>query len=132
MIEQTNKRRILHVDDEKDVLHVVKLILEKEGLDVVSTTVGKRALRLALLNDYDLVILDVMMPGMCGWNVFTKLSKHKPLQKIMYMTALQADNELLHKLKHDGVVDYILKPFDRIDLITRVKQIIDKQEAPLC
>lgn len=132
MLEQTKKIKILHVDDEKDILRVVKLILQKEGLDIVSTTKGKKALKLALLHDYDLIIIDVMMPYMCGWEVYSQLSIKKPHQKIMFLSCLQADNELLLRLKKVGIADYIPKPFDQLDFILRVKNILNNQVSHIC
>ena len=66
--EITKKKRILHVDDEKDTLEVVRTILEKEGFEVVSISNAGQALKEVDLNNFNLLILDIMMPDMMHLN----------------------------------------------------------------
>ncbi len=118
------KKRILHVDDEPDTLKVVKTILEKEGLSVDSVESGKSALKRVDLNSYDLIILDIMMPDMSGWDLFTRLTKIKPEYKVIFLTILEISETKLKELKDHGIKDYIRKPFDRDDLVTRIKKVL--------
>lgn len=119
-----NKKRILHVDDEQDTLEVVKTILEKEGFGVDSVKSGKRALTRVDLNSYSLILLDIMMPDMSGWDLFTRISKIKPEYNVIFLTILEIAPEKLKELKKHGIKDYITKPFDRDDLVKRVKKAI--------
>lgn len=118
------KRRILHVDDEPDTLEVVRVILEKEGFDVHSVESGKGALKEVKLDNYDLLILDVMMPDMSGWDLFTRIAEIKLKYKVIFLTVLDVSESRLKQLKEHGVRDYITKPFDRDELVKRVKKVI--------
>ncbi len=117
------KKRILHVDDEIDTLKVVKTILEKEGFEVVSSTSGEDALKQVDINDFELLILDIMMPDMSGWELFTRVSKLKEAYKVIFLSVLEVSEERLEGLKAYGIKDYILKPFDRDDLVERVRRV---------
>jgi DNA-binding response OmpR family regulator len=118
------KKRILHVDDEPDTLEVVKTILEKEGFEVESVESGKGALKQVKLDSFDLILLDIMMPDMSGWDLFTRIGKIKPEYKIVFLTVLEISESRLKQLKEHGVKDYITKPFDRDELVARVKKVI--------
>lgn len=119
------KERILHVDDEADTLKVVKTILEKEGYEVVSVQDGKGAINQIKIDSFDLLLLDIMMPDMSGWDLFTRISKIKPEHKVVFLTVLEVSTERLKQLKDHGIKDYITKPFDRDDLVKRVKKAIE-------
>jgi len=119
------KKRILHVDDEPDTLKVVKTILEKEGFEIDSIDSGIRALKKVNLNHYSLIMLDIMMPDISGWSLFTRIAKIKPEYKVIFLTVLEISESRLKKLKEHGIKDYITKPFDRDDLVTRVKKAIE-------
>ena len=121
------KKRILHVDDEADTLAVVKTILEKEGYEVVSAGNGAKALKDVKLNNFDLLILDIMMPDMSGWDLFTRISKIKSTYKVIFLTVLEISEARLQELKGRGVRDYITKPFSRDELVKRVKKVIESQ-----
>ena len=121
------KIRILHVDDEKDTLEVVKIILEKEGYEVVSVESGKQALSEINMDGYSLLILDIMMPDMSGWDLFTQIGEIKPDYKVIFLSVLDISNKILQELKTSGVKDYIKKPFDRADFVNRVKKVLDNK-----
>ena len=118
------KKRILHVDDEVDTLKVVKTILEKEGFEVESVESGKGALEQIKLDSYDLIMLDVMMPDMSGWDLFTRITKVKPEHKVIFLTVLEISEDRLKQLREHGIKDYIMKPFDRNELVARVKKAL--------
>ncbi len=120
----TNKLRILHVDDEPDILKVVKTILDKEGYDVVSAESGKDALKEIVKNHFSLILLDVMMPDMSGWDLFTRIADIKKGYKVIFLTVLEASTKKIKEMKKSGIKDYITKPFDRADLVARVKKAI--------
>ena len=118
------KQRILHVDDEEDTLAVVGTILRKEGYDVVSVNRGSTAMEQIVIDGYSLLIFDIMMPDMSGWELFTKIGKIKPDYKVVFLSILEIDPDKLKELLEAGVKDYIRKPFDRDDLVARVKKAI--------
>jgi len=124
MTKGATKIKILHVDDEADTLGVVKTILEKEGYEVVSVLNGSRALKAVNLNGFSLILLDIMMPDMSGWDLFTRIAKIKPTYKVVFLSILEISEEKMKELKKAGVKDYIKKPFDRDDLIKRVKKAL--------
>jgi len=118
------KKRILHVDDEPDTLKVVKTILEKEGFKIDSVESGSSALKKVDFNNYSLIILDIMMPDMSGWDLFTRITKIKPEYKVIFLTVLEISEPRLKRLKEHGIKDYITKPFDRDELVTRIKRAL--------
>jgi len=115
------KIKILHMDNEEDVLSSVKTILEKEGFEVESVTRGQTAIDKIIANGFKLVLLDIMMPDLSGWDVFTRLMKTSPHVKVIFLSVLEISPERKKQLIEHGVSDYILKPFDRADLVKRVK-----------
>ena len=125
MKDEIFKKRILHVDDEADTLSVVKIILEKKGYKVVSVVNGSEALKSVDMDGFSLIILDIMMPDMSGWDLFTKIAKINPNYKIIFLSVLEMSPEKLVQLKKSGVRDYIKKPFDKNDLVMRVKKAIE-------
>jgi two-component system OmpR family response regulator len=121
----TEKQKILHVDDEEDTLAVVKIILEKEGYAVESVNRGEEALKYINLDGYSLLILDIMMPDMSGWELFSRIGKIKPDHKVVFLSILDLSAEKIKELKDTGVKDYIKKPFDRNDLVAKVHAAIN-------
>jgi len=120
-----NKRmRILHVDDEQDTLTVVRTILENAGFEVVSVNRARKAIKEITIDGYDLLIFDIMMPDMSGWDLFTKIGKIKPDYKVMFLSILDISPERLNELRQAGVTDYVKKPFDLDDLVSRVNKAI--------
>ena len=119
-----DKKRILHVDDEPDILETVKTILENEGFEVVSVDSGKEALKQIKSNNFDLFILDVMMPDMSGWDLFTRIKKLKSDYKVIILSIIEVSQSRLKELQAHGISDYITKPFHRDDFVKRIKKII--------
>ncbi len=119
-----DKKRILHVDDETDILETVNTILENEGFEVVSVDSGKEALKQIKSNNFDLFILDVMMPDMSGWDLFTRIKKLKSDYKVIILSIIEVSQSRLKELQAHGISDYITKPFHRDDFVKRIKKII--------
>ena len=121
-----NKKRILHVDDEPDTLTVVKKILEDEGFEVVSVDSGRETLKRVNINGFDLLILDIMMPDMDGWDVCEKIKADKNTEKIPIVFLTAKDDPVSKSMGSLASMDYVTKPFDNKDLIQRVKRVISK------
>jgi two-component system, OmpR family, alkaline phosphatase synthesis response regulator PhoP len=119
------KKKILVVDDEKDIVDIIKYNLERENeFDVLTATNGKEALEKAELNP-DLIILDIMMPYLNGFEVCKKL-KNNPLTSsipIIFLTAKENEIDEIIGLEI-GADDYILKPISPRKVIARVKSVI--------
>jgi DNA-binding response OmpR family regulator len=115
-------KRILYVEDNEDTADAVKIILENQGYQLEIASCGKDALTKAK-EHFDLILLDIMLPDMSGWDIFEKLKK-KDHVKFAFLSAIPISNERMQELKKAGVADYITKPFEKEDLIKRVKKII--------
>jgi DNA-binding NarL/FixJ family response regulator len=115
-------KRILVVDDEPDMRRLVAEALEATGYDVQTAAGGEEAIRAAALYIPDLVLLDIMMPGMDGFTVYERL-RAKPVDlrsPIIFLTARREINDKLLGFKN-GAADYITKPFHIKELLARVK-----------
>lgn len=122
-------KRILHVDNEQDILDSVKMLLESEGFEVELATGGKECLKLLETKKFDLILLDIMMPDISGWDVFTRIMKTNPDQKVVFLSALEATPERIKTLKEHGLTDYIMKPFDIEDFVKRVKDLTAEESS---
>ncbi|MBD2846800.1 response regulator transcription factor [Paenibacillus sp. IB182496] len=119
--------RILVVDDEERIRRLLKMYLEKEGYLIDEAEDGESALRLASDNDYDLILLDVMLPGIDGIEVCTRLRQSKATPVIM----LTAKGEEMNRVQgfEVGADDYVVKPFSPREVIYRVKAILRRASA---
>jgi two-component system, OmpR family, response regulator VicR len=121
--------KIMVVDDEPDVVDLVKLVLESDGFDVVTAYSGKEALDKIVQEMPDLVLLDIMMPQMDGWEVYSRIKAH-PMTKDIPVAMLTAKSQSIDKMIGLHVVkvdDYITKPFGRSELLERVKRILKEK-----
>lgn len=116
--------KILVVDDDPHIRELVKVFLLQEGLEVLEATNGVHALRLLETTTADLVILDIMMPHMDGWELCRELREHYELPLLM----LTAKGETAQKLKgfQLGTDDYMVKPFEPVELVARVKALLKR------
>lgn len=122
--------KILIVDDVTRNIQVVGSILRKSHFGVAYAQSGIRALELAQENNYDLILLDVMMPEMNGFEVCKRLKANEKTKDIpvIFLTA-KSDTESMVKGFELGGVDYIIKPFNGTELVARVKNHLDLKIA---
>ena len=118
--EPASAGRILLVDDEQRIVNFVRRGLEAEGLIVDVALDGKEGLQLAIEHAYDLVILDLVMPGPGGLEVLRRLVKSRPSQPVMILSALNDTTSKVSCLEH-GAEDYVAKPFSLDELLARVR-----------
>jgi two-component system response regulator VicR len=121
--------KIMVVDDEPDVVDLVKLVLESDGFSVVTAYSGKEALDRIDQEMPDLVLLDIMMPQMDGWEVYSRI-RANPGTKDIPVAMLTAKSQSIDKMIGLHVVkvdDYITKPFGRSELLERVKRILKEK-----
>lgn len=125
MSEQVN--RILVVDDEERIRRLLKMYLEKEGYEIEEAEDGETALKKATEEDYDLVLLDVMLPGIDGIEVCNRLRQSKSTPVLM----LTAKGEEINRVQgfEVGADDYVVKPFSPREVIFRVKAILRRSSA---
>ena len=112
--------RILLIDDEQRILNFVRRGLEAEGMSVDTAARGEEGLRLALSRSYDLVILDLVMPGLGGHAVLEGILEQKPSQPVLVLSALNDTFSKVSSLER-GAEDYISKPFSLEELLARVR-----------
>ena len=118
-MEQIEKKSILLVEDEEKLARFVELELTHEGYNVEKSGNGREALELALQNHYDLILLDIMLPGLNGLEVLRRLLKEKEVPVIL-LTARDAVMDKVSGLDA-GAVDYITKPFAIEELLARIR-----------
>ncbi len=123
MVEQP---RILLVEDELSLAEGIKLNLEMEGLPCTWITRGDEALKRILAERWDLVILDVMLPGMDGFSVCERVRDAKNHTPILFLTAKNTEDDRVHGFETGGD-DYLGKPFQVRELLVRVRAILRRE-----
>jgi DNA-binding response OmpR family regulator len=123
------KKKILVVDDEDDILQFLELVLREKGYDVVTAASGQEALTRAQIEKPDLVLLDIMMPQMDGWEVLKLLRVDDETADIP-VAMLSARTEAKDRVQglQEGAVDYICKPFALQDLLDKIGTIFGQVE----
>jgi putative two-component system response regulator len=121
---------ILIVDDVTDNIEVVMNRLKEEGYDFSFATDGEQALSLVQSNPFDLILLDIMMPGLSGFEVCQKLKNDPQTQEIpvIFLTA-KVDIDAISRGFELGAVDYVTKPFNGEELIARVRTHLELSQA---
>ena len=121
------KTKIMVVDDDPNIRELVRLYLEKEGFEVTCAERGDEAVKMFRATPPNLMLLDVMLPGMDGWQVCREVRKISNIPIIM----LTAKDETFDKVLglELGADDYIVKPFDMKELVARIKAVIRRFQA---
>jgi two-component system, OmpR family, response regulator RegX3 len=117
---------ILVVDDDPGVLDVVSFMLRREGFDVDEERDGAAALEAARTKNYDIVILDIMLPGVSGTDICRELRSESDVP-ILMLTARDAEIDRVLGLEL-GADDYVTKPFSTAELLSRVRAILRRRE----
>ncbi|RLG39276.1 MAG: two-component system response regulator [Candidatus Alkanophagales archaeon] len=117
---------VMTVDDEDEVVQLIRLILEAEGYDVITASSGKECLEKLERHKPDLILLDIMMPGMDGWETLRQIRKDERLKDVpvAMLTAVPLTTETLRREEIEGLVDYIVKPFTRESLLKKVEELL--------
>lgn len=116
--------KILVVDDDAHIRELVRLYLEDEGFEMIEKTNGAEALEYAENHQIDLVILDIMMPIMDGWDLCKNLREFGDMPLLM-ITAKGESTDRIKGFKL-GTDDYLVKPFDPVELVLRVKALLKR------
>ena len=117
-----DNKKILIVDDDINICELLRLYLEKDGFATIVANDGEQALHLAQVNNPDLILLDIMMPVLDGWQVCREIRKNSNVPIIM----LTAKGETFDKVLglELGADDYVTKPFDSKEVVARIKAVL--------
>lgn len=116
------QHKILIVDDDENICELLRLYLEKDGFETLVANDGEQAVKYANNNSPDLILLDIMLPGLDGWQVCREIRKTSDTPIIM----LTAKSETFDKILglELGADDYVSKPFDTKEVIARIKAVL--------
>jgi DNA-binding response OmpR family regulator len=123
-----DRQRILVVEDEFDTIFLLKQILRIAGFNVMSASSGQEALKKIVDNKPDLVLLDLMMPEMDGWETLSHLRQMTDVPVII-VSAVNTKPEIVRGLS-TGVDDYVTKPFYNAEIVARVKAVLRRSGKP--
>jgi two-component system, OmpR family, response regulator VicR len=123
----SDKPRILYVEDDEVLSFVTKDNLEMNNFEVVHSAEGEEALRLFKSDDFDLCIVDVMLPKMDGYTLAIEIRKRNQSIPILFLTAKSLKEDKIHGLQIGGD-DYITKPFSIEELILKIKVFLRRKE----
>ncbi len=120
-MEMQNRERILIIDDEPDTQKILRLTMEKAGYGVMTASDGEGGIRKAEEERPDLIILDVLMPGMTGWETCQKLRQNPLTVSIpIIICTSRSREEDIERGFSAGATDYILKPFELQRVVSKV------------
>lgn len=125
---ERNGKKIVHIEDEPDMIDLVKLILERKGYQVIGAAGGQEGLDAVKETIPDLVLLDLMMPDIEGWDVYQQMrayeeTKHIP---VIVVTAKAQNIDKVLGLHIAKVDDYISKPFSPQELVDAIERVLDQ------
>ena len=125
-------KRLAYIEDEPEMIDLVRLILGRRGFTILGANGGREGLELVRKELPDMVLLDLMMPDMDGWDVYhqiksEELTRHIP---VIVITAKAQNIDKILGLHVAKVEDYISKPFSPQELLERVEQVLSKQSKP--
>lgn len=118
--------RILLVEDEKDLARALAKMLTKDGYDVDSVYDGQDGLNFASTGMYDLILLDVIMPKMNGFEVLSTIRSRKIQTPVIMLTALSSEGDKINGLDK-GADDYVAKPFSYEELAARIRAVLRRR-----
>jgi two-component system alkaline phosphatase synthesis response regulator PhoP len=121
------KPNILLVEDEEHLHHTIKLNLEMEGYEVSSAYTGPEALKKLDAEYFDLVVLDIMLPGVNGFEVLETMRLQKIDSSVLILSARNSSTDRISGLRK-GADDYLTKPFELEELLLRVQKLVQKSK----
>ena len=124
------KAHILVIEDDPAILNGLQDVLVFNGYSADGAADGGRGLTAALSNNYDLILLDVMLPTLDGFSICRKVRAQKPAQAIVMITAKGSEDDIVTGFKA-GADDYVAKPFSLRELMVRVEAVLRRAGKPL-
>jgi DNA-binding response OmpR family regulator len=117
-------KKIMVVDNEPDIVDLTRTVLEIGGYEVIPAYSGEECLKKINEQNVDLILLDIMMPGMSGWDVFNRIKQQHISTKVAFMSVLEISEKRKQVLLDEGLSEYIMKPFDKDTLLDKVDAIL--------
>lgn len=124
------KRRVLYIEDEPEMIELIRLILARRGFEVTGAVGGQEGLQAVRKDLPDLVLLDLMMPDLDGWDVYQQMKADPATQKIpvIVVTAKAQSIDKVLGLHIAKVDDYISKPFSPNELVESVEKVLSRHK----
>jgi len=122
-------KKILVIDDDPAFVRLIERILTQKGYEVVSATSGGEGLRLLFAHRPDMVLLDVVLPGLNGWQTCSRIRDLSDIPVIMLTAHKKTEEDIVRGLDY-GADDYILKPVGSRELVARVRAVLRRAELP--
>ena len=119
------RKKILIVDDEPNVCELLSETLKAAGYDTLTAADGREGLEKALYAHPDLILLDVLMPGMDGWQMLSALRRESKSRIPVVMLTANSETGSMVRSRESGVLDYFIKPVDTNELIQFIRRYID-------
>jgi two-component system, OmpR family, response regulator VicR len=126
------KQQLLYIEDEQEMIELVRLILARRGFEVIGANGGREGLEAVRNTLPDLVLLDLMMPDMDGWDVYQQMKADEATQNIpvIVVTAKAQSIDKVLGLHIAKVDDYISKPFSPNELVESIEKVLAKNQQP--
>lgn len=125
---QPMAEKVLVIDDEETTVELINLLLERRGYEVITASSAEEGLRKAYRHQPDIVLLDIMMPDMDGWEVCKRLREMSDMP-IIFLTARSENRDIVRGLEM-GADDYVTKPYDNDELVARVRAHLRRAPKP--
>ncbi len=127
----TSNRRILCIEDETEMIDLIRIILSRKGFDVQGATSGEEGLKKIYEEKPNLVLLDLMMPDMDGWEVYQQMKASEKSRDIpvIVVTAKAQNIDKVLGLQIAKVDDYISKPFSPEDILQSVERVLERKKT---
>ena len=125
------KKLILCIEDEQEMIDLIRLILSRQGFEVHGATGGKEGLKIIREEHPDLILLDLMMPEMDGWEVYQQMKADEAIKNIpvIIVTAKAQSIDKVLGLHIAKVDDYISKPFSPQELLNSIENVLEKKKT---
>ena len=120
--------RVLLIEDDSSMARGIELMLSAEGLNVYTTDLGEEGIDLGKLYDYDIIILDLGLPDMSGYDVLKKLRTAKVTTPILILSGMSEPDDKVKGLGF-GADDYLTKPFNKDELVARIHAIVRRSKG---
>ena len=120
--------RVLLVEDDQAMAQTIEAVLHKEGMVVDTTVLGEDGLEIGKLYDYDVIILDLMLPDIDGYEVLKRLRASKINTPVLILSGLSGADKKVKGFS-TGADDYLTKPFDKAELIARIRALVRRSKG---
>jgi two-component system response regulator VicR len=130
-MDQSSIKKILCIEDDQEMIDLIQLILKRRGFEIQGARSGKDGLEIIRNDHPDLVLLDLMMPDMDGWEVYQQMKADEAIRDIpvIVVTARAQSIEKVLGLHIAKVEDFIVKPFSPKDLLASVDKVLQRQKV---